>query len=389
MPAGLVPFLVNPGQTRHYADTLKNPRRRRKNPRGRHPRAYALAGAARLKEASPTVAYRRYLIRGSVFHPGELLVEKDGHVIAHMARRTLEQAKAIVDLVATPGENPRGRLMWRPYAPGKYAAPWEGGAFLIARAAQGWTVTYRGGTSQPVQHVGRGQTLSHAKMLAQVAKPNPRRAARKSARRAAAVSSHSQAGKRNPTMAARMRRDSRGRFLSRARRNDPGRRRRRRSFSSTRSNPPRRHRRRGYRRNPPMFRGIVGRVVNGVQRAIPLTIGDGLSSMAPPLLKQDKTTYVGMLIKIGAGALLGIVADMVGFRRWSEDLIAGSATGVVRGLVTKFNVPVLAGALSEYPQLVEVVPQGRLSAYPQLAGSQGVDIYGTALAGYPPQYTGQ
>jgi len=188
-------------------------------------------------------------------------------------------------------------------------------------------------------------------------------------------------------MAARMRRDARGRFLPRARRNENNPRHRR--YARNEPNPPRRRR---YRRNPDGITpgGIVARLIGGLQKGAVVVVGDALSSMAPGFLKQDKASPIGMLIQLGAGGVLAMAAEMAGLRRWSELLVAGAGAGVARRLFVRFNVPFIGPALSEYPDLVELpaADQAVLSAYPALAGSQSTDIYGTALAGYPPpQYT--
>lgn len=174
-----------------------------------------------------------------------------------------------------------------------------------------------------------------------------------------------------------LRRDRKGRFLKRgsAARNDPGPKRRRRRNEP---NP----RRRRHRRNPalPSPRGIMNLAIGAAGDAAQLLVGEGVTGMVPGLIKQDKTTPLGMTIQAAGGLLLALVLAQVRVPFVNPRLIAASGfVGVGRGLVRKFNVPFLSNALSAYPTMQELAAYPQLEAYP--ARSQIVDIYGTSLAG--------
>ena len=117
-----------------------------------------------------------------------------------------------------------------------------------------------------------------------------------------------------------------------------------------------RHRR--HHRNPfggGMTRGIMGRVMEGVKGGAGVVVGEGLVGAIPGFVGQTKTSIPGILIQVGAGVILAPFADKV-LRGFGKPFLYGAFAGPIRSAVIRYNVPVLAPALSSYNDVLRALP---------------------------------
>ena len=158
------------------------------------------------------------------------------------------------------------------------------------------------------------------------------------------------------------------------------RRRRRRSSKRRRSSPrsvrftPVRLPRRVYRRNPgirSMGRGIVGKVMGGATRGLQVTLGRAGVNIVVGFLPAglQGPGIVGYATKAVGAVVVGMAADALGFRAASPFVVAGAFSTIWDDVIRTFNVPLLAPALSGYPQMA-----AGMTGYPQLASGISGDV---------------
>lgn len=127
-------------------------------------------------------------------------------------------------------------------------------------------------------------------------------------------------------------------------------RRRRKSYSRARASAPavRRGggRRRSYRRNPPIGRGIIGKVMQGVTDAALGVVGKAASRAVPSLIGLPQGGAVGIATQAAVGIAAGMVADKVR-PGTGRAVLQGALMGPIESLVKGLNIPVISSALGD------------------------------------------
>lgn len=105
-------------------------------------------------------------------------------------------------------------------------------------------------------------------------------------------------------------------------------------------------RRRSYRRNPPIGRGIIGKVMQGVTDAALGVVGKAASRAVPSLIGLPQGGAVGIATQAAVGIAAGMVADKVkpGAGR---AVLQGALMGPIESLVKGLNIPVISTALGD------------------------------------------
>jgi hypothetical protein len=104
--------------------------------------------------------------------------------------------------------------------------------------------------------------------------------------------------------------------------------------------------RRSYRRNPPIGRGIIGKVMQGVTDAALGVAGKAVSRAVPSLVGLPQAGAVGIATQAAVGVVAGMLADKVrpGIGR---AVLQGALMGPIETLVKGFNIPIISTALGD------------------------------------------
>ncbi len=187
-------------------------------------------------------------------------------------------------------------------------------------------------------------------------------------------------------MAAKRKRDSRGRFLKKTSRRRAAPRKRRRNPGTAvarprpRSAAPRKVYRRNTHRSNPRRPRIVKTLIDGVQNAGAAVLGKAAARAIPQQFGFQTTGPMGIAVQAGVAIVVGMVADRVA-RKQAPFIVAGALMAPIESAIRDFNIPILSEALGAYP----------LAAYPGLpslpagAPSEGVGAYpedGWAMGSY-------
>lgn len=133
----------------------------------------------------------------------------------------------------------------------------------------------------------------------------------------------------------------------------------------------RRPTRRRYRRNPPILRGALRTIQQGVFDAGGVVIGKAVARIIPQTLKLEKEGTTGLLVQLGTAVGVGIIGDMLKLPRdFVRMLVAGGLAAPAESLVVSLNIPILSPALAG----------NGLGAYPRRLPGMG------AYAEPPPTY---
>lgn len=154
----------------------------------------------------------------------------------------------------------------------------------------------------------------------------------------------------------------------------------------------RKHRAR-YRRNPPVGRGIVGKLVGGVKNAASIVAGKAAARAIPQALGLPQTGATGIAVQIGAALAAGMLADRFAGGRIGEFVLAGALAAPLESAIKKANVPFLSPALAGDDEVLLIDERaarsyGLLGAYDSApAPGETLDTEGGyegyPMAGYP------
>lgn len=148
-------------------------------------------------------------------------------------------------------------------------------------------------------------------------------------------------------MAARRKRDSKGRFIKarsgtrkRTRRNPP------RKAAARRASPAKATtQRRAYRRNPAKP-DVVQMLTRGTLTATQVLLGKAATRAIPDLIKLPKSGNAGLAVQVAVALALGYVGEMFFSKTTAAALLAGGLTAPVETLIVSANVPYVSQYLS-------------------------------------------
>lgn len=181
-------------------------------------------------------------------------------------------------------------------------------------------------------------------------------------------------------MAARRKRDSKGRFVkggggSRRRRSTKRKTTKRRA--TARRAPAKRkttRRRRTTRRNPPL-RNALRTLQDGLMGGAEVVLGKAAARVIPTTLGLPKQGNVGLAVQIGVATTLAVALDFMGLGRDHVGYIAaGAFSAPLETLAVAHNVPLLAAALHPTAQAADL--QGYFGVFPRTEiPERGVSSY--------------
>lgn len=180
----------------------------------------------------------------------------------------------------------------------------------------------------------------------------------KKVRRAAASSNREGPMKRKRR---RSRKRSHRTAVARRRSNPPAARRRRSS---------KRGKRRGFRRNPPMMRGLIGTLIEGAKGGALVVGGKAVSRIVPALIGIQPVGPLGLVVQTGVGGLAFVLLDKVAGRGISMPFLYGVFANAIESLARSANLPVLSPGLGDETELYSLAGYSpeQLSGYAPGAG---------------------
>lgn len=129
--------------------------------------------------------------------------------------------------------------------------------------------------------------------------------------------------------------------------NDPGPKRRR------------RHHRRHFARNPMniggLTHGIGGRLTEGLKGGAGVVLGKAVVRTVPGFLKMDKSSMLGLLVQPIVGIVAAPFIDRF-LKGMGKPFLYGAFASPLESLVVKFNIPIIAPALSSYADELAALP---------------------------------
>lgn len=142
-------------------------------------------------------------------------------------------------------------------------------------------------------------------------------------------------------------------------------------------------RRRTYRRNPPLFRGILGAVMQAGVGGAGVSAGKIANRQGVSLLNLDPTSPIGIAAQAGIAIAAGVLAKQFRMRGpFVDGLVYGAMSGAVESAIKMVAPAQAAALLGEYPYDNLNLAAYPIAALPPMTEDQNAAM-GAYATGYP------